>query len=247
MSKKPVKKKKPKRRDTLYIAGPMRGIVHYNFDAFMEAQKILEENGYRSKNPAAEDHLDGFNPYALPDDHDWSKWPESHLTFINVVRRDVDMLIDSDGILLLDGWQRSRGALAEASLALWLKLPAYRIDYNNRRIFGHILSIDIPHPIIDADIATESILSEAQRITSGDRQNQYGPPDQDFRRTADMWSGLFQDMLKPDCQFEPYHVALAMILLKASRELHQAKRDNAVDIAGYAHCLNICRRENTDV
>lgn len=88
--------------------------------------------------------------------------------------------------------------------------------------------------------ADEDILQEAMRLTSGDRQNSYGPPDQDFRRTADMWTGLFRDMLKDDASFEPFHVAQAMILLKMSRQLHQRKRDNWVDVAGYARCGQIC-------
>ena len=86
----------------------------------------------------------------------------------------------------------------------------------------------------------ESILAEAQRITGGDRQAQYGPPDQDFRRTAEMWTGLFGDLLKSGTRFDAFHVALAMILLKTSRQMHQRKRDNWTDIAGYAHCGNIC-------
>ena len=82
---------------------------------------------------------------------------------------------------------------------------------------------------------SESILEEAARITSGDRQNAYGPPDQDFARTAAMWSAL------KGVEFSPADVAMFMICLKLSREVHQKKRDSAVDIAGYAHCLNICR------
>jgi hypothetical protein len=86
----------------------------------------------------------------------------------------------------------------------------------------------------------EDILAEASRITRGSRQSQYGPPDQDFRRTAGMWSALFISKLKDGVTFEPRDVALAMILLKTSRETHQRKRDNWVDIAGYASCGSRC-------
>jgi hypothetical protein len=84
------------------------------------------------------------------------------------------------------------------------------------------------------------ILEEALSVTSGDRQASYGPPDQDFRRTAGMWTALFGDLLKDGVEFEPFHVAQAMILLKMSRQLHQRKRDNWVDTAGYARCGAIC-------
>jgi hypothetical protein len=88
----------------------------------------------------------------------------------------------------------------------------------------------------------EDILETALRITRGDRQAQYGPPDQDFRRTAGMWTALFSHMLQPGVSFEPMHIALAMILLKASRQMHQKKVDNWVDLAGYARCGSICDR-----
>ena len=87
-----------------------------------------------------------------------------------------------------------------------------------------------------ADPHTEDVLEEALRITSGDRNNQYGPPDQDFQRTAAMWSAM------KGVEFEAREVAMFMILLKLSRETHQKKRDNSVDIAGYARCLDICNR-----
>lgn len=87
---------------------------------------------------------------------------------------------------------------------------------------------------------SESILDEAKKLVCGDRQASYGPPDQDFRRTADMINGLFKDYLKEDCEFQPKDIAAIMILIKLSRNRHQNKRDNPVDIAGYAHCMNVC-------
>lgn len=83
----------------------------------------------------------------------------------------------------------------------------------------------------------ESVLDEAKKLVSGDRQAQYGPPDQDFTRTADMWSAW------KGVHFEPYEVAVFMILLKMSRQKHQRKRDNWVDVAGYSHCGNTCDEE----
>ncbi len=83
----------------------------------------------------------------------------------------------------------------------------------------------------------EDILEEAMRLTSGDRQASYGAPDQDFARTAKIWSAL------KGVKFEPREVAMFMIALKLSRETHQRKRDNWVDIAGYARCGDICSRK----
>jgi hypothetical protein len=90
-------------------------------------------------------------------------------------------------------------------------------------------------------IEKESILAEAARITRGDRQNAYGPPDQDFARTAKIWEALLEScVIDGRLKIEPRHVALCMIAIKLSRETHQQKRDNWVDIAGYAHCGNVC-------
>lgn len=86
----------------------------------------------------------------------------------------------------------------------------------------------------DAPDVPEDILTEALRLTSGDRQAQYGPPDQDFQRTAQMWSAL------KGVPFTAKEVAMFMICLKLSRQTHQDKRDNWVDIAGYARCGSLC-------
>lgn len=98
------------------------------------------------------------------------------------------------------------------------------------------------------DTAPESILEEATRLVTGDRQASYGPPDQDFARTAKMWEALLEDGItqlgqhgKFRLHITPAQVAMCMIALKLSRETHQKKRDNRVDIAGYAHCLEVCR------
>lgn len=79
------------------------------------------------------------------------------------------------------------------------------------------------------------ILIEALNLTSGDRNNSYGPATQDFTRIAVMWTALFGHY------FTPKDVAMAMICLKLSRESWMGKRDNWTDIAGYARLGNMCR------
>lgn len=89
-------------------------------------------------------------------------------------------------------------------------------------------------------IPQEDILAEAYRLTSGDRNAQYGPPDQDFARTAGLWTALFAHKLKDGEKFETWEVAQAMICLKLSRLQHSRKRDNVVDGAGYFRCMDTC-------
>lgn len=102
------------------------------------------------------------------------------------------------------------------------------------------LHLPQPQSPIETQSDDEDILAIAYRITRGDRQSSYGPPNQDFRRTAEMWTALFKDNLKDGKVFEPFHVAQFMILIKMSRQLHQRKADNWIDVAGYARCGWIC-------
>ncbi len=79
----------------------------------------------------------------------------------------------------------------------------------------------------------ESILDEARRIVGGDRAKSYGHPKQDFDRTALIWEAIL------GIKLTAYQVALCMIGVKISRECNARKRDNAVDIAGYAQTLSM--------
>lgn len=74
----------------------------------------------------------------------------------------------------------------------------------------------------------ETILDEAARITSQDRRKEYGPVATSFTRIALMWEAIL------GVSVSPRQVALCMIALKISRDCAGAKRDNLVDIAGYA-------------
>lgn len=88
----------------------------------------------------------------------------------------------------------------------------------------------------------KDVLLEAYEITRGDRNAAYGPPDQDFTRTAAMLTGMFAHKLKDNEKFLSWEIAQLMICLKLSRLQHNHKRDSIVDIAGYARCMDICYR-----
>lgn len=77
----------------------------------------------------------------------------------------------------------------------------------------------------------ESVLIEAQGLVHGDRNAAYGSPLHDFQRTAKMWSAIL------GVEVPPEKVGLCMIAVKISRECNKHKRDNLVDIAGYAECV----------
>lgn len=92
----------------IYIAGPMRGCVDYNFPAFDAAKKFLEETGYRVISPADIDRREG-----LTNQRGYAK-------------RDCKAILDHcDSIYMLKGWEKSVGATAEHAVAKWAGLEIH--------------------------------------------------------------------------------------------------------------------------
>ena len=75
----------------------------------------------------------------------------------------------------------------------------------------------------------ESVLQEAERLINGQRQSDYGHPIDNFTQTGRMWGAILNI---PDIPAET--VGLMMVAAKVSRETNVHKRDNLVDMAGYA-------------
>jgi hypothetical protein len=97
------------------------------------------------------------------------------------------------------------------------------------------------HPSLSARAV---LLREAEALVTGDRNNTYGPPTQDFRRTADMLTALGFRAAPEGREIEAHDVAVIVIAVKLSRlTWSPAKRDSWVDIAGYAACGNECAEE----
>ena len=84
------------------------------------------------------------------------------------------------------------------------------------------------------------MLQEAQRIVQ-DRERSYGPPSVHFQRTVSMINALLGHKFTEPLTTSDW--AQIMILDKLSREQVRAKKDTAIDIAGYASCLYRCREE----
>ena len=76
-----------------------------------------------------------------------------------------------------------------------------------------------------------TILQEAQNVIYGDRQADYGSATSNFTLIADFWTIILGHKVTPK------DVGLCMIALKMAREMNKSKRDNLVDIAGYAGVL----------
>lgn len=84
------------------------------------------------------------------------------------------------------------------------------------------------------DPAPESEVAEAYRIVCGERNQAYGDPADDYKKTALLWSGLLAGKLKEN--ITPSEAILMMCCVKLSRLMHAPKRDSRVDLHGYALC-----------
>lgn len=193
----------------VYIAGPMTGLPEFNFPAFNEAAAVWRVWGWEVANPAESHNGDTSLPYA------------------EYVRFDIDVLQTCDAIAMLPGWDgaNARGSVWEREIArTLLKLPVF----------------DAMKPVAPENVALkphtipESALQEAQRLVHGNRGTDYGHPIDDYTRTGRMWGAILGIG-----DIDPRIACLMMGAVKISREVNKHKRDNLVDLAGYAECANM--------
>jgi len=74
------------------------------------------------------------------------------------------------------------------------------------------------------------ILKEAIDIINGERQDQYGKPEDSFALIAELWTSYVKRINR---DLNAKDIALMMVLFKIAREVHQGKVDNIIDGAGY--------------
>lgn len=91
-----------------YLAGPMSGLPDLNFPAFADHAAHYRGRG-----------LDIASPHEIESAPDMPyEW---------CIRRAVEMLMGCDAIILLPGWEASRGAVLEEHLARMLAMPSYTV------------------------------------------------------------------------------------------------------------------------
>ncbi len=86
-----------------YLAGPMSGIDDFNFPAFESAFSALSEKGIDVVSPHRIEHHEPQGRGTLP--------------YATYIRAGLKLLLECDVIILLPGWQRSKGALIEMNTA----------------------------------------------------------------------------------------------------------------------------------
>jgi len=77
----------------------------------------------------------------------------------------------------------------------------------------------------------KTILQEAQDAVYGDRNSDYGTVTENFTTIAKIWSAILKK------EVTAQEVGLCMAGVKIARQCYKAKRDNLVDLAGYAATL----------
>lgn len=101
----------------VYLCGPMSGIPEFNFPAFHAATKQLRDKGFKVFNPAERDLEDGFNPKT-----------DKANTFLHYMKYDLPAVMDSDAVVVLPGWENSKGAKLETHVARECGIILYTLE-----------------------------------------------------------------------------------------------------------------------
>jgi hypothetical protein len=91
----------------LYVSGCITGDANYQ-EKFLKAENTLREAGFEPVNPVA----------CVPPGWNWSQ----------AMRVVVGLMLECDGVALLDDWADSKGARIEVRLARDVGIPAMLLD-----------------------------------------------------------------------------------------------------------------------
>lgn len=105
----------------VYLAGPMRGHKLHNFPAFMRAAMDLRSRGFYVFNPADCDIAEGFDPSKAIDHPDNAE----AFDLAEAFEWDFNCIKNSEAVVLLPGWENSKGVQAELVLAMALEKRVY--------------------------------------------------------------------------------------------------------------------------
>jgi hypothetical protein len=119
----------------IYLAGPMRGLPEFNFQAFNTAAKYLRWYGHIVFNPAERDAAVGFDPTGMSGSNE--DLEKAQFSVREAFAADTAWICEhAEAVYLLPGWRESTGAIAERALgeALGLRIVEYGIGVSNWKI-----------------------------------------------------------------------------------------------------------------
>jgi hypothetical protein len=105
----------------IYISGPMSNLPENNFPAFNKAAAYVSAFGHTVLNPAEKGIIEGY-------------------TWEDYLKIDLHQVIDSDMLILLSGWEHSKGAQLEVHVASSLGIPTVLFEiWQEENVLSRVL------------------------------------------------------------------------------------------------------------
>jgi len=239
----------------VYIAGPMCGYPEYNYPAFHQAEQCLEVAGAEPLNPARN---------AVP--------PEDAPRHF-FLGEAISTMLEANCIVVLPGWQKSRGACLEMLIASELEMPVY--DYAIFEQSGALNEssqiqprearrsiIDALTPLLPANIAPDRTTVDQSSEPAGEAESAKAPKKTILQRATEIVDGDRQhdyghpyvNHTRTADYFSTYlgkivtaeDVCILNILQKVSRNQNRPSHDSILDIAGYARNVEMVREKQEE-
>lgn len=92
----------------LYLSGPMTGYPDCNYPAFNQMAARLREHGFTVHNPA--------------------EVGDKGSQYVDLLKKDIRLILESEGVAVMEKWWESKGARLEVNVAAHLDLPIRPVD-----------------------------------------------------------------------------------------------------------------------
>lgn len=111
-------------QDYWYLAGPMSGIPEFNKPEFDRVAGNLRAEGYVICSPPELDTPDVVN--------NPGRWQHGTVGWQELLKRDLDIVTSPmcEGVIVIEGWTRSKGALLETYVADKFDKPIKKYEDN---------------------------------------------------------------------------------------------------------------------
>lgn len=92
----------------IYISGAITGVPYKNIDAFLKAENYITALGCRPINP-----------------HNVCEFIKDSSAWELYMKTDIKHLIGCEAMVVMDGWETSKGAAIEIFIAQQMKIPVF--------------------------------------------------------------------------------------------------------------------------